>query len=96
MSFGSKEAPDPEQATIEHILPQTLSKEWKEDLGPNARDIKEQWVHTVGNLTFSGYNTGLSNKRFSIKLQGLADTSGCSKSNFELTKMVTQSMKCDG
>jgi hypothetical protein len=95
MSFGSKEAPDPEQATIEHILPQTLSKEWKDDLGPNARDIKEQWVHTVGNLTFSGYNTGLSNKRFSVKLQGLGDTLGYSKSNFELTKMLVSSGKWD-
>jgi hypothetical protein len=93
MSFGSKEAPDPEQATIEHILPQTLSKEWKDDLGPNAREIKDQWVHTVGNLTFSGYNTGLSNKRFSVKLQGLGETLGYSKSNFELTKMLVESAK---
>jgi hypothetical protein len=93
MSFGSKEAPDPEQATIEHILPQTLSKEWKDDLGPNARDIKEEWGHTVGNLTFSGYNTGLSNKRFPIKLQGLGETLGYTKSNFELTKMLVGSVK---
>ena len=86
-SFGSKEAPNPETATIEHILPQTLSKEWKEDLGEDARDIRDEWCHTIGNLTFSGYNTGLSNKRFSVKLNGIGDTPGYKSSNYELTKM---------
>jgi hypothetical protein len=92
-SFSHKEAPDPEEATIEHVMPQTLSNEWKEDLGPNARDIREQWGHTVGNLTFSGYNTGLSNKRFTVKLQGIGETPGYAKSNFELTKMLIHQAK---
>jgi len=87
-SFGSKEPPNPDDATIEHVLPQSLSKEWREDLGPNAREIHEEWLHTIGNLTFSGYNTGLSNKRFAIKLDGLGETLGYRKSNFELTKML--------
>jgi len=87
-SFGSKEAPNPDDATIEHIMPQTLSKEWRDDLGADARQIHEQWADTLGNLTLSGYNSGLSNKRFSIKVQGTADTRGYSQSNFELTKTV--------
>src|ERR1700730_19464268 len=33
-SFGNKEAPNPDQATIEHVMPQTLSKECRDDLGP--------------------------------------------------------------
>lgn len=92
-SFGNKEAPDPERATVEHIMPQTLSKEWKEDLGPDARRIHEDWLDTLGNLTFTGYNTGLSNKRFSIKLEGFGDTVGYRKSNFELTKMFLPGTK---
>jgi Protein of unknown function DUF262/Protein of unknown function (DUF1524) len=92
-SFGNKEAPDPNQATIEHVMPQMLSKEWKDDLGPNARDIREKWLHTPGNLTFTGYNTGLGNKRFVVKCQGVGETPGYSKSNFELTKMLLKNAK---
>jgi hypothetical protein len=92
-SFGNKEAPNPEEATIEHIMPQTLSKEWREDLGTDARQIQGEWVDTLGNLTFSGYNTGLSNKRFAVKLEGIGDTPGYRKSNFELTKMLTSNTK---
>ena len=92
-SFGNKEAPNADQATIEHIMPQMLSKEWKDDLGPNAKEIREQWLHTVGNLTFSGYNSGLTNKRFSMKLQGAGEILGYIKSNFELTKMVLENSK---
>ncbi|MGO9210435.1 MAG: DUF4268 domain-containing protein [Terriglobales bacterium] len=92
-SFGSKEPPDPDDATIEHVMPQALSKEWREDLGPDARQIHEQWVDTLGNLTFSGYNTGLSNKRFSVKMQGVGNTLGYTQSNFELTKLVTKYTK---
>lgn len=92
-SFGSKEAPNPNEATIEHIMPQTLSKDWREDLGENARQIHNEWVDTLGNLTFSGYNTGLGNKRFSVKLQGAGDTLGYLQSNFALTKMFNACTK---
>ena len=92
-SFGNKEAPNPDQATIEHVMPQNLSKEWKDDLGPNAHEIRDRWIHTPGNLTFSGYNTGLSNKRFVIKLQGVGETLGYIQSNFELTKMMIRNTK---
>lgn len=92
-SFGSKEAPNPDAATIEHIMPQTLSKEWREDLGEDARQVHDEWIDTLGNLTFSGYNTGLGNKRFAVKLQGAGDTLGYLHSNFALTKMFTTCTK---
>jgi hypothetical protein len=92
-SFGSKEPPDPADATIEHIMPQTLSKEWREDLGVDARQIHDEWVDTLGNLTLSGYNFSLSNKRFSVKLQGTPETVGYMQSNFDLTKMITSCTK---
>jgi Protein of unknown function (DUF1524) len=92
-SFGNKEPPNADDATIEHVMPQSLSKEWREDLGPDARQIHDEWLHAIGNLSFSGYNTGLSNKRFAIKIEGVGETFGYKKSNFELTKMLTQYSK---
>lgn len=52
--------------TIEHIMPQNkeLSKEWKKDLGPNWKNIHEKYLHTLGNLTLTGYNPEYSDKSF--------------------------------
>jgi hypothetical protein len=56
---------------IEHVLPQTLSgadgKEWKEMLGPKWREDHGRVVHTLGNLTLTGFNQKLSNKSFTTK-----------------------------
>lgn len=48
--------------TIEHILPQNpdLRPEWREALGPDWERIQEQWLHTLGNLTLTGYNSEYS------------------------------------
>jgi predicted transport protein len=52
--------------TIEHILPQNenLSKAWKEALGPEWERIRENWLHTLGNLTLTGYNSEYSDRAF--------------------------------
>ena len=50
--------------TIEHIMPQTLSNEWKLALGDDYERIHEEWLHTIANLTLSGYNPNYSNKSF--------------------------------
>ena len=52
--------------TIEHIMPQNpnLSKEWQIDLGPNYKEIQNKYLHTIGNLTLTGYNSELSDKSF--------------------------------
>ena len=50
--------------TIEHIMPQTLSNTWKQELGNNWEEIQERWLHTISNLTLSGYNIKYSNKLF--------------------------------
>ena len=74
-SFGHKEVPDmTSDITIEHIMPQTLSSEWKEGLGEGATDIHERWLDTVGNLTLSGYNPNLGNKPFAEKRTLFAKT----------------------
>lgn len=50
--------------TIEHIMPQTLSSHWRKELGPNAEEIQEKYLHTLANLTLTGYNSEYSNRNF--------------------------------
>ncbi len=61
-------------ATIEHILPQTPSEQWKADVGENFNVIYDQYLHTLGNLTLvtSDWNSKLSNLPFSQKRPELA------------------------
>lgn len=53
--------------TIEHIMPQTINKGWKLALGDNWESVHEKWLHTISNLTLSGYNSNYSNKSFEEK-----------------------------
>ena len=55
--------------TVEHILPQNqdLSSEWQEALGSNWQEVQEKWLHTLGNLTLTGYNAEYSDKPFAKK-----------------------------
>src|SRR5699024_5243846 len=50
--------------TIEHIMPQTLTKQWREDLGPDYEEIHSVWVNRLANLTITGYNSEYSNRSF--------------------------------
>lgn len=53
--------------TIEHIMPQTLTTAWKQALGQDWEAIQEKWLHTISNLTLTGYNSNYSNKTFQEK-----------------------------
>ena len=53
--------------TIEHIMPQTLTTAWKQALGDDWETIQEKWLHTISNLTLTGYNSNYSNKTFQEK-----------------------------
>ena len=55
--------------TIEHILPQNpnLSSAWKNMLGEHWQQVQETYLHTIGNLTLTGYNPELSDKPFAEK-----------------------------
>ena len=57
------------QYTIEHILPQNenLSLEWQVDLGPGWKEVQQTWLHTLGNLTLTGYNSEYSDHSFARK-----------------------------
>jgi uncharacterized protein with ParB-like and HNH nuclease domain/predicted transport protein len=68
-NYGTKEPINTGNYTIEHILPQNpiLSKEWREELGEGWQKVRENWLHTLGNLTLTGYNSTYSDKPFSEK-----------------------------
>lgn len=66
-NFNRKEHLSTSEYTIEHIMPQKLSEEWLDDLGETAEDIHKKYLHTLGNLTLSGYNSEYRNFPFSVK-----------------------------
>lgn len=66
-NFDTKEPVDTEKCDTEHIMPQTLNLEWERDLGENFKAIHEKYLHTIGNLTLTGYNAEYSNKSFQEK-----------------------------
>lgn len=61
--------------SIEHIMPQTLSNEWRQNLGGEqaAERIKKLWGHTIANLTLTAYNSSYSNSSFDKKLNLVSD-----------------------
>ncbi|MUU40067.1 DUF262 and DUF1524 domain-containing protein [Helicobacter pylori] len=65
--FDTEEPVDTQKCTIEHIMPQTLTEEWKRDLGENFQAIHDKYLHTIGNLTLTGYNKEYSNNSFQKK-----------------------------
>ncbi len=65
--FDTEEPVDTEKCEVEHIMPQTLTLEWQRDLGENFQAIHEKYLHTIGNLTLTGYNSEYSNKSFQEK-----------------------------
>ena len=66
---GRKERVPVDEYTIEHILPQNenLSAKWRDELGPEWQRVQETWLHTLGNLTLTGYNAEYSDRPFSEK-----------------------------
>ena len=68
-NHGRKERVPVDEYTIEHILPQneSLSAKWRDELGPEWQRVQETWLHTLGNLTLTGYNAEYSDRPFSEK-----------------------------
>jgi len=58
-----------DEYTIEHILPQNqkLSSSWKAALGPDWERVQQTYLHTLGNLTLTGYNSEYSDRDFAEK-----------------------------
>lgn len=78
--YPTKEIVSPQSLTIEHVMPQNLSPQWRTDLtavcGADAVDeVHGRWLHTLGNLTLTGYNENLSNHEFARKRDTLRASS---------------------
>lgn len=88
--YGSKEPVDPVNLTIEHIAPQTATSEWREEFarelppGEDVDSIYQRLLHTLGNVTLTGYNTELSNSAWPIK------KAWYEKSALEITREVAK------
>lgn len=68
---GNKEPIPYKGYTIEHILPQNkdMRDEWKQALGDNYAEIQAKYLHTLGNLTLTRYNSEMGDKPFAEKLE---------------------------
>lgn len=56
-----------QKLTVEHIMPQTLSEKWKQQLGEDWKDLFENRLHTLANLTLTGYNSKYGNHPYEEK-----------------------------
>ena len=65
----SKEKIETKDFSIEHVLPQNedLRPEWQTMLGPNWNTIRDVWLHRLGNITLTAYNSEYSDRPFSEK-----------------------------
>lgn len=75
---------------IEHIIPRALTESWKIDLGVNYKEIHNKYLHTIGNLTLTGYNQKLSNKSFEEKRDMIC---GFKESRLKLNKYISKRKK---
>jgi uncharacterized protein with ParB-like and HNH nuclease domain/predicted transport protein len=68
-NYKRKEFVNVDDYTIEHIMPQNpeLSHEWRQMLGADWKELQTTYLHSLGNLTLTGYNSELSDKPFSQK-----------------------------
>ncbi|MBI4681155.1 MAG: HNH endonuclease [Nitrospirae bacterium] len=82
-NYAHKEAVPFDNLTIEHVMPQTLSEWWQSHLGTDWEETHELFLHTIGNLTLTAYNTELSNDDFGAKKQTY------NESHLELNKYFT-------
>ena len=62
-----KEPIEVKEYEIEHVMPQKLTKDWQQELGENFSEIHATYLHTIGNLTLTGYNPEYSNRPFKVK-----------------------------
>ncbi|MFA6420451.1 MAG: DUF1524 domain-containing protein, partial [archaeon] len=56
-----------DELTVEHIMPQKLTKDWKKMLGENWQEMHNKYLHTLGNLSLTAKNTELSNNTLEDK-----------------------------
>lgn len=90
LSLAGKEQVSTGPLTIEHIMPQTPTSWWEDSLGETWRETHELKLHTLGNLTLTGYNAELSNGDFKSKRSFFL------QSPVHLSRSITRFEKWDG
>lgn len=80
----TKEVVTSENATIEHIMPQTLSEKWRTYLNDKKDISYDLFLHRLGNLTLTKENSKLHNNLFPEKLTEYAE------SNYKLTRKLVE------
>lgn len=67
---GNKAPITIENYTIEHIMPQNSNPrdEWKTMLGAYWKEVQKTYLHTIGNLTLTAYNSEMSDNPFMVKM----------------------------
>jgi len=88
-NHGTKEPTNTSGYTIEHIMPQNskLHEKWQTMLGKDWKTVQKDWLHRLGNLTLTGYNSTYSDRPFDEKktIQG-----GFNESSVRLNKYVRE------
>lgn len=80
-NWGSKEILQCDNLTIEHIMPQNLTPEWQRVISSADH---EKYLHTLGNLTITGYNSELSDKSFIEKVKLIKEKSKAARLNVDV------------
>lgn len=78
---------DEKKLSIEHIMPQELTQSWQKALGFEYESIHTRLLHTLGNLTLTGYNQKYSNKPF-VEKRDMKD--GFRESRLFLNKYISE------
>jgi uncharacterized protein with ParB-like and HNH nuclease domain/predicted transport protein len=88
-NHGNKEPTDTSKFSIEHIMPQNekLSPEWRKMLGEEWREVQKDWLHRLGNLTLTGYNSTYSDRPFEEKK---SISGGFAESSVRLNRFVRE------
>jgi hypothetical protein len=86
-NFENREPTNTSNYSIEHVMPQNeqLRREWQEMLGVDWQRVHETWLHRLGNLTLTGYNSTYSDRSFQDKK---SITGGFSDSTLRLNRFV--------
>ena len=66
---GQNEPSPVSEYSIEHIMPQSIDDgpKWKDMLGKDWEEVHKTWLHRLGNLTLTAYNSTYSNRPFEEK-----------------------------
>lgn len=93
--YEHKESINPNEYTVEHVMPQNpnLSDEWKKELGQNWQEVQEKYLHTIGNITLTRYNSELKDLPFMEKKE--RKPGGFRDSRLRLNDSLVQARKWD-